>query len=311
MIDRKLFDLGILAFSAFMLSAAQLTMAKVPCDEGARYYRLAQKSGGAQDFAKATLWLTKSVSACPSYDAYHLLGAAYKKQRLLGESLNAYEKAVEYASEADKAAISLARYGQVLSLNGQRYEALTMLERAIDMHSQPPAWIRSTAKELDVSLASKPVSSESIKRSLASQEFGLLSLTKFSKTNKTGNGSKPMPAKKTKIGIPINFQYNSVMMDQLTSENVGQLGAALADEAYNGRTFTLVGHTDVRGDWAYNLDLSRQRASAARNALLVAYPQLEGRLTIKGEGETNPKYSGDSLRETDHRLNRRLEVWVN
>lgn len=299
-----------LAIATFMMSTASLASAATLCDEGARYYRLAQKSGAAQDFAKATQWLNKSVQACESYDAYHLLGTAYKKQRILDKSLQAYEKAVELASKADEAAISLARYGQVLSLNGQRYEALTMLERAIDMHSQAPSWIRNTAQELDRSLADKPVSGESIKRSLANQEFGLLSLTKFNNQGKTKESSLSKPTKKTKIGIPINFEYNSVMMDQLTADNIRQLGSALADEAYSGRKFTLVGHTDVRGDWAYNVELSRQRAAAARDALIAAYPSLNGRLNIKGDGEANPKYTGASVSETDHRLNRRLEVWV-
>lgn len=292
--------------AAMTLSSA-LSHAAIPCDEGQRYYKLAMKSGSAQDFAKASQWLGKSIQACESYEAYHLQGTAKQKQRLLEDSLKAYEKAVELAPSQDKAAISVARYGQVLSLNGQRFEALTMLERAISMHSQAPAWMRDTAKELDRSLAAKPVSGESIKRSLATQEFGILSSSRFKgETQKTT--SQPG---KTKIGIPINFEYNSTAMDALTSANMQQLGEALTDGAYKDRTFTLVGHTDVRGDWGYNLELSRLRAQAARDTLLSSYPSLRGRLSIKGEGEASPKYKGENVSDADHRLNRRLEVFVN
>ncbi len=296
---------GITLAIAMGLPQALPAHAAISCEEGKRYYDLARKSGSEQDFAKASHWLVKSTQACASYEAYHLLGTAYQKQRRLEESLAAYEKAVELAPEADKAAISVARYGQVLALNGQRYEALTMLERAIEMHSRPPSWLRKNAQELDRSLASKPVSGESIKRSLASQEFGLLSTSRFTRSEKAAEN-----AGKTKVGIPINFEFNSTQMDNLTSANMEQLGQALTDDAYAGRTFTLVGHTDVRGDWGYNLKLSKRRAEAARTALIAAFPELDGRLSVRGAGEENPKYPGEALSDEDHRLNRRLEVLV-
>ncbi|WP_165787186.1 OmpA family protein [Pseudohalioglobus lutimaris] len=296
----------ILAAGVLLAIAAQAGNAAIPCADGKRYYDLARKAGAQQDFEKAVQWLDKSVEACDSYAAWHLLGTAYQKQRKLKESLNAYEHAVEHADTTDEAAVSLARYGQVLALNGQRFEALATLDRAIERHSNPPSWMRENARQLDHSLVDTPISGESIKRSLSSQEFGLLSINTVA-GRKLADGE----AEKTRVRIPINYKLDSTELDAQTSDNIEELGKVLASEDYQGRTFTLVGHTDVRGSWQHNLGLSERRAEAVRDTLVQQYPTLEARLEVKGAGEAKPKYLGEDLPEADHRLNRRLEVYVN
>lgn len=296
----------MLAAVVLLAITAQVANAAVPCADGKRYYDLARKAGAQQDFAKATQWLSKSVGACDSYAAWHLLGTAYQKERKLKESLNAYEQAVTHAETSDKAAVSLARYGQVLALNGQRFEALTTLDRAIERHSNPPSWMRDNARQLDHSLVDTPISGESIKRSLASQEFGLLSASSMASSKLAGG-----EAEKTRVRIPINYKLDSTELDELTSENIEELGKVLASDAYEGRAFTLVGHTDVRGSWGHNLGLSERRAEAARNELVQKFPVLGARLRVEGAGEAKPKYRGEDLPEADHRLNRRLEIFVN
>lgn len=275
---------------------------RASCEEGERYLDLARKSGAQQDFAQATLWLQRSTKACDSYDAWHLMGTALRQQRRIEEALEAYTKAVEFAPNTDSAAISSARYGQVLALNGQRFEALTMLERAMETHSDAPNWIRTAAKEIDLNIVDQPITRESIKRSLSSQEFGLMS---FASAN---SGSQ---APRAKVGIPINFEFDSIELDRLTRANLIQLGAVLSDDKYQNNSFTLIGHSDVRGSEAYNFRLSESRARSIESALVSAYPSLEGRLKVDGAGESRPKYRGEAASEVEHRLNRRLEVIVN
>lgn len=284
---------------------AQSSSAEIACDDGKRYYNLARQAGASQDFEKAVDWLRKSVNACDSYPAWHLMGTAYQNQRLLPDALAAYEQAVAHAGDQDQAALSMARYGKVMALNGQRFEALTMLERAIDLHSSPPSWMRDSARELDQSLAESPISSDSIKRSLASQQFGLLSMAQIEQRS-SGGGSR-----RVRVRIPINYKLDSVEMDDLTVDNLEELGKVLSGDDYAGRKFTLEGHTDVRGAWDYNLALSERRAEAARDALEARFPSLKGRLRAVGAGEAKPKYPGERLPEADHRLNRRLEILVN
>jgi outer membrane protein OmpA-like peptidoglycan-associated protein len=66
------------------------------------------------------------------------------------------------------------------------------------------------------------------------------------------------------------------------------------------------GHTDsVAGD-AYNLDLSRRRAAAVKDALVKRYLIDAGRLTTTGHGEASPKDTNDTLE--GRARNRRVEL---
>ncbi|WP_157976450.1 OmpA family protein [Parahaliea mediterranea] len=302
-VPQLLFSLALIFLA--LSKPALASQAGIPCDDGKRYYGLAQQAGAAQDFDKAADWLQKSITACDSYAAWHLLGTAYQKQRRLEDALAAYEQATLHATRQDQAALSMARYGQVLALNGQRFEALTMLERAIEAHPNPPSWMRENARELDQSLVESPISSDAIKRSLATQQFGLLAMNAIEGQN------GPQQQEKATVRIPINYKLDSVEMDELTGGNIDELGKVLSSADYADKTFTLVGHTDVRGSWDHNLTLSQQRADAARQVLERRYPSLQGRLRVTGAGEARPKYPGERLPEADHRLNRRLEVIVN
>lgn len=67
------------------------------------------------------------------------------------------------------------------------------------------------------------------------------------------------------------------------------------------------GHTDVRGDTAYNQSLSQRRAESVR-AWLIAHGVAEGRLTATGAGESRPVRTGDT--EADHQANRRVEIRI-
>lgn len=67
------------------------------------------------------------------------------------------------------------------------------------------------------------------------------------------------------------------------------------------------GHTDVRGDAAYNEALSKRRAESVR-AWLGARGVDGGRMTATGAGEARPARAGDT--EADHQANRRVEIRI-
>ncbi|MEM9561548.1 MAG: OmpA family protein [Actinomycetota bacterium] len=69
--------------------------------------------------------------------------------------------------------------------------------------------------------------------------------------------------------------------------------AALIAEAGPDATFEVQGYTDVRGDDARNLTLSRERAAAVVDALVAAGVDA-GSLTAEGFGETEQFGEGDS-----------------
>jgi len=73
-----------------------------------------------------------------------------------------------------------------------------------------------------------------------------------------------------------------------------------------GWKLSVEGHTDNVGGHAYNLDLSRQRAAAVRDALTTRYHVAAARLTPAGFGATRPKTPNDTLE--GRALNRRVEL---
>ncbi len=68
---------------------------------------------------------------------------------------------------------------------------------------------------------------------------------------------------------------------------------------------SIEGHTDVRGDDAYNQALSQRRAESVR-AWLTGRGVAASRITATGAGESRPVRTGTT--EADHQANRRVEI---
>jgi outer membrane protein OmpA-like peptidoglycan-associated protein len=68
----------------------------------------------------------------------------------------------------------------------------------------------------------------------------------------------------------------------------------------------LVGHTDTRGDHAYNAKLGQQRADAVRQ-FLVDLGVTADRMDTRSDGETN-RFVPIAQSDRDHALNRRVEI---
>jgi outer membrane protein OmpA-like peptidoglycan-associated protein len=74
-----------------------------------------------------------------------------------------------------------------------------------------------------------------------------------------------------------------------------------------GSRIAIEGHTDLRGDDAYNQALSQRRAESVRS-WLVAHGIAEDRISATGAGESRPVRTGTS--EADHQANRRVEIRI-
>ena len=68
---------------------------------------------------------------------------------------------------------------------------------------------------------------------------------------------------------------------------------------------TIVGHTDRRGSYTYNMALSKRRAEAVKSRL-VALGISPDRIRTEGRGYTQPIVHGSS--EAAYRQNRRIEA---
>ena len=101
----------------------------------------------------------------------------------------------------------------------------------------------------------------------------------------------------------IAFDFDAVALTAHAMRELDSVAGALNDPRLLAATFTLEGHTDARGNDAYNLRLSRRRAEA-----VVAYLRARGvaahRLQAEGYGE----YRLMRDYAPDHDRQRRVEI---
>ena len=68
--------------------------------------------------------------------------------------------------------------------------------------------------------------------------------------------------------MQVSFDFNSDRISGSSQTTVANLAAALASPQLEGRSFTIVGHTDGKGAAAYNQALSERRAASVRRYLI-------------------------------------------
>lgn len=103
----------------------------------------------------------------------------------------------------------------------------------------------------------------------------------------------------------ILFGFNSSDLSADARTNLDKLVTVLNN--YPDTNLEVQGHTDSKGSETYNQTLSEKRASTV-SSYLVAKGVANGRLTIKGFGETVPKY--DNTTEEGRAQNRRVEFLI-
>lgn len=105
------------------------------------------------------------------------------------------------------------------------------------------------------------------------------------------------------VSYGIYFDVNS---DKVKPESYGSI-KGIADVLTENATVKIkvVGHTDADGDDAANLDLSKRRAAAVKNALVTSFGIDAARIETDGKGEQQPVAPNDN--GTNKALNRRVE----
>lgn len=120
-------------------------------------------------------------------------------------------------------------------------------------------------------------------------------------------------AKVERVGEGIVVEFSSNVLFGFDQSNLSSDAKMSLDKLitvlnnYPDTNIEIQGHTDSKGSEAYNLDLSKQRASAVSSYLSnkgIPYNRLE----IRGFGENNPKYSNSS--KEGQAENRRVEFLI-
>jgi len=89
--------------------------------------------------------------------------------------------------------------------------------------------------------------------------------------------------------IVIYFDFNAAVIRSRSKPSLAELGRALTNSQFSGKTFIIEGHTDAKGGDEYNQLLSERRASAVKRYLVNYLDVPESSLTIIGRGETELK----------------------
>jgi outer membrane protein OmpA-like peptidoglycan-associated protein len=107
---------------------------------------------------------------------------------------------------------------------------------------------------------------------------------------------------KPSIDISINFDYNSDKIGPAATPAVQEVGKALVSPKLAGGTFIVAGHTDSKGNDAYNQQLSERRAEAVKAYLVMRYKIPAANLVAVGYGKTRLKNEKNPLAPENRRV---------
>ena len=307
-----------LALAVATVAFAQERAGPGPCARGEALYNQGLAAHHRGDTRLAARRLEESLSACKTFASAYRLGQARQQLNQLNAAAAAFETALTLVAGADAKALALGRLAEVQRARGDAPAALSTVQQARSLHRRPPPWMDELALELDANSAEQALDRQQTTRSL-SAPARQLRIAGDPPSKSRGwfecDTDPSIPATDILCTIPpslhnarIYFLFDSTEVYPSSRDNVRVLADVLAQSQFTGQRFALIGHTDVRGGWAYNRDLSARRAHVIREQILFMRPQLRERLRIEGAGESEPLYRGDSERE--HLLNRRLEVVV-
>ena len=120
-------------------------------------------------------------------------------------------------------------------------------------------------------------------------------------------------AKVERVGEGIVVEFSSNVLFAFDKSNLSDDAKTNLDKlvkvlnSYPDTDIEVQGHTDSKGSEAYNQTLSEKRATAV-SGYLVGKGITSSRLTIKGFGETVPKYDNET--EEGRAQNRRVEFLI-
>jgi outer membrane protein OmpA-like peptidoglycan-associated protein len=95
------------------------------------------------------------------------------------------------------------------------------------------------------------------------------------------------------VDIEINFPYGSTTVGPAAVPSVTALGRALSSPELKGGTFVVAGHTDAKGSYPFNQDLSEKRAESVKRYLVDHFQIPAASLVAVGYGKTKLKNDSD------------------
>lgn len=109
------------------------------------------------------------------------------------------------------------------------------------------------------------------------------------------------PVAKPSLSLQIQFEFNSSQISPLSQQALLNLSTALKAAELSASKFEVEGHTDAKGNDAYNLKLSQQRAEAVQQ-FLVQQGIATNRLVASGKGSTHLANAANPLAAENRRV---------
>ena len=297
-----------LASALIILTFGTAPAAQTDCEAGGRYLAAAQEKSAASEFNEAAELAQSAVETCPNYGGFEALGEARAQSLSRADhvrAVDAFVSAHERASTDLERARTLYQYARLLNLDGDPQNAYPLITDAKALDPDNSDIVTLAAKiEQRINNPTK----DQIVRGLWDSMYKPLRVAMVKSVHP---GTDPVPAtfptgNVASVSIPINFELGTTMVDDRTRANIAVLAEALADPAYAQQHFTFVGHADARGVEPNNVVLSKRRAEAMAQAVILLQPSLHGRIDVIGRGSSEPLDPGHD--EDAYRANRRLQV---
>jgi outer membrane protein OmpA-like peptidoglycan-associated protein len=116
--------------------------------------------------------------------------------------------------------------------------------------------------------------------------------------------NEPPGDDRPRLALNILFEFDKDVLTSEAKDVLNTLGRAMTSPELSGSRFRLEGHTDAKGTYEYNMDLSRRRAHSVQTYLTENFGINSGQLPIDGLGESRPLPNVDP----EDGRNRRVEV---
>ncbi|MCT4655197.1 MAG: OmpA family protein [Cohaesibacter sp.] len=112
--------------------------------------------------------------------------------------------------------------------------------------------------------------------------------------------SKTLPS----ISLKVSFEFDSDRLDGNAQQVLSALGKALENESLKDQAIEIVGHTDAKGSFEYNDQLSLRRAESVVRYVVKNFNLNRSLISAKGMGERMLVNKSDGFSD----VNRRVEI---
>lgn len=207
--------------------------------------------------------------------------------------------------------ITEAGFTSIISGGSEQFDYYTF------MYKHPVEKLRSTSMSNEIWYLSAEKSTADSKTYLSlivsphsggdGQRARLIAVTTKSMENRMLDAEKMLSsiAESGKVALyGIYFDTDSDNIQDASAPTLQEIARLLADNPE--LNLVVVGHTDNRGSYDYNMDLSRRRANAVASSLVADYGANSSRLRSAGVGYLAPAASNAD--EAGKQLNRRVEL---